>query len=198
MNALVFAPIPNRSTHKASFMHSKTIIILCLGIAAALSGCTSTESGRTSYDPESGTTIVTGRQTTIAPLAGAVRTIFLKAEMASGDTEMYLVVLYLSSNGWLSADQVWDSSGKKLRGFMGQSESIPIQYGEVTKEIYYIPLSRRYLEKHRKSGIAVRLKGTKGTLVATQAPILVSGFLAEVDAVKSKGEVFVKKLAQAH
>jgi hypothetical protein len=179
-------------------MQCKTIIIFCFVIAAALSGCTTTESGRTSYDPESGTVIVTGRQTTIAPLAGAVRTIFLKAEMATGDTEMYLVVLYLSSNGWLSADQVWDSSGQKLRGFMGQSESIPMQYGEITKEIYYIPLSRRYLDKHRQSGIAIRLKGAKGTVVATQAPIFVTGFLADVDAVKSKGEVFVKKLAQAH
>jgi hypothetical protein len=179
-------------------MHCKTIVILCFGVAAALSGCTTTESGRTSYDPESGTTIVTGRQTTIAPLAGAVRTIFLKAEMASGDTEMYLVVLYLSTNGWLSADQVWDSSGKKLQGFMGQSESIPIQYGQITKEIYYIPLSRRYLEKHRKSGVAIRIKGAKGTVIATQAPIFVTGFLAAVDAVKPKGNVIVKKLAQAH
>jgi hypothetical protein len=118
--------------------------------------------------------------------------------MASGDTEMYLVVLYLSTNGWLSADQVWDSSGKKLQGFMGQSESIPIQYGQITKEIYYIPLSRRYLEKHRKSGVAIRIKGAKGTVIATQAPIFVTGFLAAVDAVKPKGNVIVKKLAQAH
>jgi hypothetical protein len=179
-------------------MHSKSVIILGLSIAAALSACTTTETGRTTYDPEAGTTIVTGRQTTIAPLAGAVRTIFLKAEMAPADTELYLVVLYLSTKGWLSADQVWDSSGQKLPGFMGQNETIPIQYGQVTKEIYYIPLTRSYLEKHRKSGIEVRLKGPNGTVVAQQPPIFVTGFLADVDAVKSKGQVIVKKLAQAH
>lgn len=181
-------------------MHGKSPIILCLSVAAALSACTTTETGRTTYDPAAGTTIVTGRQTTIAPLAGAVRTIFLKAEMAPGDTELYLVVLYLSTNGWLSADQVWDSSGEKLRGFMGPSETIPIQYGQVTKEIYYIPLTRRYLEKHRKSGLEIRLKGPNGTLIAKQAPIFVTGFLADVDAVKAKpkGEVIVKKLVQAH
>ena len=123
-------------------MHCKSVIILCLGIAVALSACTTTQTGQTSYDHAAGTTIVTGRQTTIAPLAGAVRTIFLKAEMAPGDTELYLVVLYLSTNGWLSADQVWDASGEKLPGFMGQNETIPIQYGQVTKEIYYIPLTR--------------------------------------------------------
>jgi hypothetical protein len=198
VNSLVSRANCQSIDRQGVIMHCKTIVILCFGVAAALSGCTTTESGRTSYDPESGTTIVTGRQTTIAPLAGAVRTIFLKAEMASGDTEMYLVVLYLSTNGWLSADQVWDSSGKKLQGFMGQSESIPIQYGQITKEIYYIPLSRRYLEKHRKSGVAIRIKGAKGTVIATQAPIFVTGFLAAVDAVKPKGNVIVKKLAQAH
>jgi hypothetical protein len=177
----------------------KKVVILCLGIAAALSGCTTTESGRTTYDPDSGTTIVTGRQTTIAPLAGAVRTIFLKAELAPGDTELYLVVLYLSSNGWLSADQVWDSSGVKLQGFTGQNETIPIQYSQITKEIYYIPLTRRYLEKHQRSGIDIRLMGPKGTVIATQAPIFVQGFLANVDAVNRRpsGEVIVKKLVQA-
>ncbi|MGA7125692.1 MAG: hypothetical protein WBZ19_05265 [Chthoniobacterales bacterium] len=181
-------------------MHCKSVTILCVCIVVALSACTTTETGQTSYDHAAGTTIVTGRQTTIAPLAGAVRTIFLKAEMAPGDTELYLVVLYLSTKGWLSADQVWDASGEKLRGFMGQNETIPIQYGQVTKEIYYIPLTRRYLEKHRKSGIQVRLKGPNGTLVATQLPTFVSGFLAAVDAVNAKpsGEVIVKKLAQAH
>jgi hypothetical protein len=93
---------------------------------------------------------------------------------------------------------VWDSSGQKLRGFMGQNETVPIQYGQVTKEIYYIPLTRSYLEKHRKSGIEVRLKGPNGTVVAQQPPIFVTRFLADVDAVKSKGEVIVKKLVQAH
>jgi hypothetical protein len=181
-------------------MQCKSVIILCLCVAAALSACTTTETGHTSYDPEAATTIVTGRQTTIAPLAGPVRTIFLKAEMAPGDTELYLVVLYLSTKGWLSADQVWDSSGEKLRGFMGQNETIPIQYGQVTKEIYYIPLTRRYLENHRKSGIEVHLKGPNGTVVASQQPIFVTRFLAEVDAVKAKpsGQVIVKKLVQTH
>jgi hypothetical protein len=179
-------------------MHAKSPIILCLSVAAALSACTTTETGRTTYDPGAATTIVTGRQTTIAPLAGAVRTIFLKAEIAPGDTELYLVVLYLSTKGWLSADQVWDSSGQKLRGFVGQNETIAIQYGQVTKEIYYVPLTRRYLENHRKSGIEIHLKGPNGTLVATQPPTSVSGFLADVDAVKAKGQVIVKKLAQAH
>jgi hypothetical protein len=181
-------------------MQCKNVIIFCSGIAVALSACTTTDTGRTSYDHEAGTTIVTGKQTTIAPLAGAVRTIFLKAEMAPGDPELYLVVLYLSTNGWLSANQVWDASGKKLPGFMGQNETIPIHLGQVTKEIYYIPLTREYLEKHRKSGIEVQLKGPTGTLVATQAPIFISGFLANVDAVKGKppDEVMAKKLAQAH
>ena len=181
-------------------MHCKSVTILCLIVAAALSACTTTETGGTTYDPKAGTTIVTGRQTTIAPLAGSVRTIFLKAEMAPADTELYLVVLYLSTKGWLSADQVWDSSGHKLQGFMGQNETVPIQYGQVTKEIYYIPLTRRYLEKHRKSGIEIHLKGTNGTLVATQSPIFVSGFLADIDAVRAKpsGRVIVKKLVQAH
>jgi hypothetical protein len=177
-------------------MDGKKVVILCLGIAAALSGCTTTESGRTTYDPDSGTTIVTGRQTTIAPLAGAVRTIFLKAELAPGDTELYLVVLYLSSNGWLSADQVWDSSGVKLQGLTGQNETIPIQYGQITKEVYYIPLTRPYLEKHRRSGINIRLKGSDGTVIATQAPIFVQGFLANLDATQKPvaGEVTVKNL----
>jgi hypothetical protein len=181
-------------------MHCKNVIILCLSVAAALSACTTTETGDTTYDPKAATTIVTGRQTSIAPLMGAARTIFLKAEMAPGDSELYLVVLYLSTKGWLSADQVWDSSGKKLQGFRGENETIPIRYGQVTKEIYYIPLTRRYLENHRKSGIEIHLKGPNGTMVASQPPIFVSGFLADVDAVKAKppGEVIVKKLVQAH
>ena len=181
-------------------MDCKSVITLCLSVAAALSACTTTETGHTTYDPDAATTIVTGRQTTIAPLMGAVRTIFLKAEMAPGDSELYLVVLYLSAKGWLSADQVWDSSGKKLQAFMGQNETIPIQHGQVTKEIYYIPLTRHYLEKHRKSGIEIHLKGPTGTVVATQPPIFVTGFLADLDAVKGKrpSEMIVKKLVQTH
>jgi hypothetical protein len=181
-------------------MHCRSVLILCMSVAAALSACTTTKTGHTTYDPNAATTIVTGRQTTIAPLMGAVRTIFLKAEMNPGDSELYLVVLYLSTKGWLSADQVRDSSGLKLQGFMGQNETIPVQYGQVTKEIYYIPLTRRYLENHRKSGIEIHLKGPNGTVVATQPPIFVTGFLADVDAVKAKrsGQVTVKKLAQTH
>ena len=181
-------------------MKCPRVVFLCFCLAAALAGCTTTEPGGMTYDADSGTTIVTGRQTTIAPLAGAVRTIFLKAEMAPDDTELYLVVLYLSSDGWLSANQVWDSSGTKLRGFTGSNEAIPIQFGQVTKEIYYIPLTRKYLEKHRQSGVEVRLKGPKGTVIATQSPISIRGFLANVDAVKAKpsGEVIVKRLVQAH
>jgi hypothetical protein len=173
-------------------------VTLCLGFAALFSGCTTTEPGKTAYDPEAGATIVTGRQTTFAPLAGAVRTIFLKAEMAPRDTEMYLVVLYLSANGWLSANQVWDSSGAKLKGFTGSNETIPMQFGQVTKEIYYVPLTKRYLEKHRGSGVQVRLNGPNGTVAATQSPSCVQGFLAEVQAAetKSNGEVIVKELIQ--
>lgn len=181
-------------------MHCKSVTILCLSVAAALSACTTTETGHTTYDSKAATTIVTGRQTTVAPLMGAVRTIFLKAEMAPGESGLYLVVLYLSTKGWLSADQVRDSSGVKLQGLIGQDETIPVQYGQVTKEIYYIPLSRRYLENHRKSGIEIHLKGPNGTVIATQPPIFVTRFLADVDAAKTKryGEVTVKKLAQTH
>jgi hypothetical protein len=181
-------------------MHCKSVIVLCVSVAAALSACTTTETGQTTYDRKAATTIVTGRQTTVAPLMGAVRTIFLKAEMAPGDTQLYLVVLYLSTKGWLSADQVRDSSGVKLTGFTGENETIPVQYGQVTKEIYYIPLTRRYLENHRKSGIEIHLKGPNGTVVATQPPIFVTGFLADVDAIKAKryGEAITKKLAQTH
>jgi hypothetical protein len=87
----------------------------------------------------------------------------------------------------------------KLQGFTGQNEAIPIQYSQITKEIYYIPLTRRYLEKHQRSGIDIRLMGPKGTVIATQAPIFVQGFLANVDAVNRRpsGEVIVKKLVQA-
>lgn len=181
-------------------MHCKSVIILCFSVVAALSACTTTETGQTTYDPKAATTIVTGRQTTIAPLMGTVRTIFLKAEMTPGDSELFLVVLYLSTKGWLSADQVQDSSGVKLTGFMGENETIPVQYGQVTKEIYYIPLTRHYLEHHRKSGIEIHLKGPSGSVVATQSPIFVTGFLADVDAAKAKrsGEVILKKLAQTH
>jgi len=46
----------------------------------ALSVCSTTESGGFTYDSDAHTTIVKGRQTTVQPLADAVRTLFLKAE----------------------------------------------------------------------------------------------------------------------
>jgi hypothetical protein len=58
----------------------------------------------------------------------------------------------------------------------------PIRYGQVTKEIYYIPLSPHYLEAHRKSGISIRLKGANGTLAATEPATFVEGFLTSLDA----------------
>jgi hypothetical protein len=76
--------------------------------AAALSACSTTEPGKVSYDSDARTTIVTGRQTTIQPLTGPVRTLFLKAEISPGETGLYLVVLYFSIDGWLSVDHVWD------------------------------------------------------------------------------------------
>ncbi len=164
--------------------------------ALILSGCTTTIPGNVTYDPKAKSTIVTGKEMTISPLAGAVRTVFLKAEISPGHTELYLVVLYLSSNGWLSADEVWDSSGAKLEGFRGNDEKFPIRFGQVTKEIYYITLSPRYLAAHRKSGISMRLKGANGTLVATQPATFVEGFLADLDATQKKlqGDVIVKDL----
>jgi hypothetical protein len=164
--------------------------------ALILSGCTTTIPGNVTYDPKAKSTIVTGKEMTISPLAGAVRTVFLKAEISPGNTGLYLVVLYLSSNGWLSADEVWDSSGARLEGFRGNDEKFPIRFGQVTKEIYYITLSPRYLEAHRKSGISMRLKGANGTLVATQPATFVEGFLADLDATQKKlgGDVIVKDL----
>jgi hypothetical protein len=164
--------------------------------ALILSGCTTTKLGNVTYDPKAKTTIVTGKETTISPLAGAVRTVFLKAEISPSNTALYLVVLYLSSDGWLSADEVWDSSGAKLEGFRGSDEKFPIKFGQVTKEIYYIPLSSLYLEAHRNSGISIRLQGPKGTLAATQPATSVEGFLASLDATQKKleGDVIVKPL----
>jgi hypothetical protein len=164
--------------------------------ALILSGCTTMKPGNVTYDPKAETTIVTGKETTISPLVGAVRTVFLKAEISPSNTALYLVVLYLSSDGWLSADEVWDSSGAKLDGFRGSDEKFPIKFGQVTKEIYYIPLSPLYLEAHRKSGINLRLQGARGTFAATQPAAFVQGFLASLDATQKRvaGEVTVKKL----
>jgi hypothetical protein len=169
---------------------------LSVVFATALSACSTTESGGVAYDSNAETTIVTGRQTTIQPLAGPVRTYFLKAEISPGQTDLYLVVLYLSVNGWLSAGQVSDSDGQTIQGFRGADESFDIKYGRVTKEIYYIPLTRRYLEQHRNSGIDFRLRGATGTLVATQPAAFVQGFLASLDSTQKRlaGEVIVKKL----
>jgi hypothetical protein len=91
--------------------------------ALILSGCTTTKPGNVTYDPKAKTTIVTGKETTISPLVGALRTVFLKAEISPDNTGLYLVVLYLSSDGWLSADEVWDSSGAKMEGFRGSDVS---------------------------------------------------------------------------
>ena len=164
--------------------------------ALILSGCTTTKPGNITYDPKAQTTIVTGKETTISPLVGAVRTVFLKAEISPGNTGLFLVVLYLSSDGWLSADEVWDSSGAKLEGFRGSDEKFPAKFGQVTKEIYYVPLSSHYLKAHRHSGISIRLQGPKGTLAATQPAPFVQGFLANLDATQKRvvGEVTVKKL----
>jgi hypothetical protein len=91
---------------------------------------------------------------------------------------------------------VWDSSGAKLEGFRGSDEKFPVRFGQVTKEIYYIPLSPHYLQAHRKSGISIRLKGANGTLVATQPATFVEGFLADLAAIQKKfgGDVIVKDL----
>ncbi|MBV9878399.1 MAG: hypothetical protein JO025_26950 [Verrucomicrobia bacterium] len=173
---------------------------IAAALAIAVSGCTTVKSGGVTYDSMSRTTIVTGKETTISPLAGPVKTLFLKAEISPGETGLYLVVLYLSVNGWLSADKVWDSDGHRLEGLRGSEESFNVQNGKVTKEIYYIPLTRPYLEAHRKSGINIRLQGAKGSLTATQSGSSVSGFLTSFDAAKKKlnGEVTVKKLVPDH
>ena len=120
----------------------------------------------------------------MSPLAGPVRTLFLKAEISPGQTGLYLVILYLSVNGWLSADHVLDSEGHRIQGFRGADESFDVKYGRVTKEIYYIPLTRRYLEAHRNSGMNFRLQGPKGTLIVTQPANFVGRFLADVDTAK--------------
>lgn len=169
---------------------------IAAALSIAVSGCTTIKSGGVTYDSMSRTTIVTGKETTISPLAGPVRTLFLKAEISPGETGLYLVVLYLSVNGWLSADKVWDSDGHRLEGLRGSEESFDVRFGRVTKEIYYIPLTRRYLEAHRRSGINLRLTGAKGVVAASQPPSFVGDFLTTLDATKTKlpGQVTVKKL----
>jgi hypothetical protein len=177
-------------------MKLKHFAAIGAAFALAFSGCTTTKSGGVSYDAEANTTIVNGKETTIAPLVGPVRTLFLKAEISPGNTGLYLVVLYLSVDGWLLPDQVSDSSGKGLEGFQGTKETLNLQFGKVTKEIYYIPLTRQYLEAHRKSGINLRLTGSNGTLAAAQPGSFVTDFLASLDATKTKlaGSVPLKKL----
>src|SRR5215469_16202115 len=154
--------------------------------AIALSACSTTESGKVSYDSDARTTIVTGRQTTIQPLTGPVRTLFLKAEISPGETGLYLVVLYLSVDGWLSADHVWDSSGRKFVGLQGSNETMSMQFNQVTKEIYYIPLTRAYLEAHRRSGFSIFLGGTRSVLAASQSAHFVDQFLTSLDITKRK------------
>lgn len=153
-------------------------------VAIAFSGCTTTKSGSVAYDSNANTTIVNGKETTVAPLVGPVQTLFLKAEISPGKTGLYFVVLYLSVNGWLAPDRVLDSNGEKLQGFQGADETVDVQYGKVTKEIYYIPLTRQYLEAHRKSGINLRLTGPKGTLAVNQPGSFVTEFLTTLDATK--------------
>ena len=133
---------------------------------------------------------------TVQPLAGPVRTLFLKAEISPGETGLYLVVLYLSVDGWLSADHVWDSSGNKLVGLQGSNETVQIEFNQVTKEIYYIPLTRRYLEAHRRSGFSIFLGGTKSVVAASQPARFVDEFLTSLNGTERKlsGEVIVKKL----
>jgi hypothetical protein len=177
-------------------MTSTSFAIVGAAFAIASSGCTTIKSGEVTYDSDSRTTVVTGKQTTVSPLAGPVRTLFLKAEISPGQTGLYLVVLYLSVNGWLSADHVLDSDGHRMEGFRGADESFNIQYGQVTKEIYYIPLTRSYLEAHRSSGINVSLQGPNGAVTATQPPSFVGGFLSDLDATQDRlnGVVIVKQL----
>jgi hypothetical protein len=185
---------------RGATIYMKFAVFAAIAAALAVSGCTTIKSGGVTYDSKSRTTIVTGKETTISPLAGPVRTLFLKAEISPGETGLYLVVLYLSVNGWLSADKVWDSDGHRLEGLRGSEERFDIKNGHVTKEIYYIPLTRPYLEAHRKSGINIRLQGAKGAVAATQSGSFVSGFLTSFDATKKKlnGEVTVKQLIPDH
>jgi hypothetical protein len=167
-------------------MRSTSFAIVGAAFAIAVSGCTSIKSGGVTYDSDARTTIVTGKETTISPLAGPVRTLFLKAEISPGETELYLVVLYLSVDGWLYADRVVDSDGHTLQGFRGADEAYDVRFGHITKEIYYIPLTRRYLEAHRRSGINLRLTGAKGVVAATQPANFVRDFLTTLDATKTK------------
>jgi hypothetical protein len=179
------------------YMKSTILAAIAAALVIIVSGCTTTKSGGVTYDSDSQTTIVTGKATTIAPLAGPVRTLFLKAEISPGETGLYLVVLYLSANGWLSADHVVDTDGRKIEGFRGSDESFKVGYSQVTKEIYYIPLTRRYLEMHSKSGLSFRLEGPTGGLAASQPPSFVGGFLTDLDSTQKKlagGEVVVKNL----
>ena len=171
-----------------------TLLGMCSVLA--FSGCMTTKPAKVVFDPKAETTIVTGKETTVSPLVGPVRTVFLKAEISPGSTGLYLVVLYLSASGWLSADEVWDSSGTKLEGFRGSDESFEVKYGRVTKEIYYIPLTRQYLEARRTSGLNFRLKGKNGVVSVLQRGSFVGGFLADLDATKKQlaGEVIVKDL----
>jgi hypothetical protein len=162
------------------------LAIVGAAFAISVSGCTSIKSGGVTFDSDSRTTIVTGKETTISPLAGPVRTLFLKAEISPGETELYLVVLYLSVDGWLYADRVVDSDGHTLQGLRGADEAFDVQSSHVTKEIYYIPLTRRYLEAHRRSGINLRLTGAKSVVVATQPASFVAGFLTDLDATKKE------------
>jgi len=164
--------------------------------AVAVPACTTTKSGGVTFDSASQTTIVTGKETTVSPLAGPVRTLFLKAEISPGETGLYLVVLYLSVDGWLSADRVVDTDGNTLRGYRGADQTFDIQFSHVTEEVYYIPLTRRYLEAHRHSGINLRLTGAKGTVAANQPASFVQDFLTNLHATQTRlaGEVSVKKL----
>jgi len=125
-----------------------------------------------------------------------VRTLFLKAEISPGETGLYLVVLYLSVDGWLSADHVWDASGRKLVGLQGNNETVSMQFNQVTKEVYYIPLTRGYLEAHRRSGFRIFLGGSRSVIAASQSAQFVNDFLTSLDTTKRKleGDVIVKKL----
>jgi hypothetical protein len=89
-----------------------------------------------------------------------------------------------------------DSDGHTLQGFRGADETFDVRFGHVTKEIYYVPLTRRYLEAHRRSGINLRLTGAKGVVAAAQSASFVRDFLTTLDATKTKvpGQVIVKKL----
>ena len=180
-------------------MNLNDLVLVGGCLAVGLSGCSSTKPGQVTYDAKALTTIVTGKEMTISPLVGPVRTLFLKAEISPGETELYLVVLYLSVNGWLSADLVWDASGKKLQGFRGQDETFDVQSSQVTKEIYYIPLNRAYLEAHRHSGLEIHLKGPTSVVAATQPASFVDQFLSTYDATtrKLRGEVRVHRLIPA-